>query len=327
MQYFKSNIVSLINFFGMIKPLRGVASALFIVAVVVFGSCNKQDLTPAYIEITYDDVNNCLDLSTFNDEHETNFDDEELNALRQHTFTHVNVYVNNKNLGCWPLPCKVPVLNLPEDQTSKLVVLPCFRMTGMSNTVAGYPFFSVLQKNVMLRKGETYKVADDPLVYKYSEYVTIPYLEVFSNSSSFTALDTLRSTHTFTPTIRDGRMVGEIVLQSDSDFFDVSSIPVKVPVYNYYVYMEITYKTENNMDIGVRLSTAQNPNTVHQLGGVYATSDEWKTTYFDVSSVFDYHYTSSNNTEVSLILTGSGNEDGRTRFYIDNIKIICLPRA
>jgi len=317
----------------MIKARHTVSLLVMMVAAILFGSCKDQDLTPAYIEINYEDVNNCLDLSTFNDDHETNFDQEELNAMRQHTFTHVNVYVNNKNLGCWPLPCRVPVLNVPENETSKVVILPCFRMTGMSNTVSGYPFFSVLRKDYMLKKGETFKVADDPLVYKYSEYVTVPYLEVFSNSSSFSPIDSSNSSFTFVPAIREGRMVGEIVLNDDDEFFDVISIPVTVPVYNYYVYLEITYKIENNMEIGATLSTAQNPNTVHQLGGLYSSVDRntgeltWKTTYFDVGNIFDYHYTGSSNTNVSLVLTGIGNDDEKTRFYIDNIKIICLPRA
>ena len=83
---------------------------LVLLLTVLLCNCKDTDLTPAYIHIEYDDVNNCVDISTFNEDHDLNYDEEDLSSLLQHNFTHVNVYVNNKNLGCWQLPCTVPVM-------------------------------------------------------------------------------------------------------------------------------------------------------------------------------------------------------------------------
>lgn len=298
-------------------------------AVILLGSCHKVDLTPAYIEITQEDVNNCIDVSGFNESHDLNYDAEQLNSLQQHTFTHVNVYVNNKNLGCWPLPCKVPVLDLTGTDSSTLVILPCFRMTGMSNTVQGYPFLNVLRQKVMLKRGSTYKVSENPLSYIYSSYTTFPYLETFSNSTSFTPIDTNASTQTFHPMTEDGRMVGGITLNNQNGLsFDVSSTDITLPIYNYYVYMEVTYKTENNMDVGLKISTGTHSNTIHQLGGIYPTNGEWKTIYFDLSSVLmGYHASPGTWTIANLVLTGIGEENKDTHFYIDNIKVIYQPSA
>lgn len=299
-----------------------------ILASVVCFSCNKPDLTPAYIDITKEDVNNCIDVSRFNEMHDLNYDTEQLNALQQHTFTHVNVYVNNKNLGCWPLPCKVPVLDINDADSSTLVILPAFRRTGMSNTVDGYPFLNVLRQKVMLKRGQTYHVADNPLSYIYSPYASFPYLETFSNSTSFTPMDTTNSL-TFLPMQYDGRLVGGITLNDQNGLnFDVTSTTIILPVYNYSIYMEVTYKTEGNMEVGMKLSTGTYSNTVHQLGGIYPSNGEWKTIYFDLTSVIHgYHATGTDYTSVNLILTGVGDKGKNTHYYIDNIKVVYIPTA
>jgi len=296
-------------------------------AAVTLSSCKKTDLTAAYIQINYEDINNCLDISTFNQDHDMNYDSEQLNSLLQHDFSHVNVYVNNKNLGCWKVPCRVPVLGLNDKDSATLVLMPCFKKNGMNNTIQGYPFLNVLRQKVMLKKNQTYYVSQNPPIYKYTSYSHFPYLETFGNSSSFSPTNSDTNAVTFQPTIVDGRTVGAITLHGIDDNFDVTTSAITLPVYNYYVYLEITYKAESNIDIGLKLSTATYNYMVHQVGGVNATNGEWKTVYFDLTSVLmGYHNASGSATNANLILSGVGNE-GDTHYYIDNIKIIYQPSA
>lgn len=297
---------------------------LLLWAVILIASCKQPNLTPAYILITPEDINNCVDVSNFNETHNTSYDEEQLSAFQQHTFTHVNVYVNGKNLGCWEVPCKVPVLDMNGEDSASVVILPAFRMTGMTNTVMGYPFFNVLMKKLVLKPNETYQLSDDPLSFRYTSYSECPYLETFINSSSFTTTDTSHNI-TFLPDRRDGRSVGVISMTTD-DYFDVATPYISLPARNYYVMLEITYKIDSNVDVGLKLSTGQNPNTVHSLGGMYSTNGEWKTIYFDLAKVISgYHYTGSSLTTASIVLTGIGEKNKNTNFYIDNIKIIYQP--
>ena len=203
---------------------------LLLWAVIIAASCKQPNLTPAYILITPEDINNCVDVSNFNETHSTSYDEEQLSAFQQHTFTHMNVYVNGKNLGCWEVPCKVPVLDMNGMDTASVVILPAFRMTGMTNTVMGYPFFNVLMKKMVLKPGETYDFSNDPLSFRYSSYAICPYLETFINSSSFTALDTSHSI-TFVPCQHDGRSVGAISMTTD-DYFDVATPYITLPARN-----------------------------------------------------------------------------------------------
>jgi hypothetical protein len=308
--------------------------AIALTIIILLTSCKPNDLTPAYLQIDYYDVNynpetgiSPLDVSTYNETHGENYDSEQLRALMQHTFTHVNVYANSKNLGCWKLPCRIPVLHVPDNDSSNIIILPAYPLNGMTNTITGYPFFNVLRKNMMLKRGETCKVADYPLKFVYNNVTRIPFMETFTNSSPFTASDTANSTHTFQPTQVDGLSVGEIILQGE-DHFDVHTSAITLPIGNYYIYLEMTYRVDNNMEIGMKISTANSSNTVHQVGGVYSTNGEWKTVCFRLGGIInDYHNTNSNVTNATLLLTGIGKKGERTRFDIDDIKIIYSPRA
>ena len=294
-----------------------------------FAGCHRTDLTPAYIQITYEDINNCFDVSNFNESHGLTFDSEQLSALQKHNFTHCNVYVNNKNLGCWQVPCKVPVLDIVDGDSVSLVLLPAFRMTGMDNTVTGYPFINTLRQKVLLKRGQTYSVSDNPPTYVYSNYASFPFLETFSNTSPFTPTDTANSTLTFVPTVVEGRTAGEIILGgANGQSFDVTSSTFRVPARNYYVFLEVTYKTEGNLEIGVKLSTAYRPFEVHQIGGIFPSNGEWKTIYFNLgSTVYANHYTGADFSDINLVLTGVGSPDKETHYYIDDIKVIYIPRA
>lgn len=294
-----------------------------------FHSCKETDLTPVYIHITPEDLENCIDVSDFNATHDQNFDQEQLEALKRHKFTHVNVYVDNKNLGCWELPCKVPVLDVNSNDTSTLILIPAFPISGMTNTIWGYPFLNICRQKVVFQKGTTYEVAQNPPTYVYSEYAKFPFFETFSNSSSFTTTDTAHDALSFVPVSRDGRNVGEIVL-SDSTYqsFDVSSTKFVAPVGSYRVLLEITYKTDVNVDLAVKMSSAYNPHMAYSIGGFKASPDEWKTIHFDLSNTINtYHSGSGNATEVNLILSAAGDNGNVSCVDIDDIKVVYIRTA
>ena len=300
-----------------------------ITAVLFLNSCKKPDLTPVYIHVTPEDFENCIDVSNFNETHNQNFDQEQLEALTRHKFTHVNVYVNNKNLGCWELPCKVPVLDINSNDTSTLVLIPAFPMTGMGNTIQGYPFLNICRQKVVLQKGTTYEVSQNPPKYVYGEYARFPYFETFSNSTSFTASYPNRTPLTFLPVSVEGKNVGEIIMSDDTyQSFDVYSSPIIAPVGSYRVLLEVRYKSDCNVDVSLKMSTAFNPNTAYSVGGFFKSPDEWKTIHFDLSSTINaYHSSAGNSTEMTLVLMGAGKAGQVNHVYIDDIKVIYIRTA
>jgi hypothetical protein len=294
-----------------------------------FAGCKHTDFTPAYIQINYEDINNCFDVSNFNETHGLTFDSEQLEALTKHNFTHCNVYVNNKNLGCWQVPCKVPVLDITEGDSVSLVIIPALRLTGMDNTVTGYPFINFMRQKVLLKRGQTFHVSESPISYIYSPQTRFPFFETFANTSPFSPTDTANSTLTFAPSVVEGRTAGTITLNgTNGQFFDVTSSTFRVPTRNYYVFLEVTYKTEGNLEIGLKMSSAYRPQEVHQIGGIYPSNGEWKTIYFNLANtIFNNNYTGADACDLNVVLTGSGSSSTDTHYYIDDIKVIYMPRA
>ena len=297
-----------------------------------FNSCKRIDLIPAYIVITPEDFENCIDVSNFNETHDQNFDQDKLTALTRHKFTHVNVYVNNKNLGCWELPCKVPVLDVNNSDSCTLIMLPAFPMSGMANTISGYPFLNITRQKVLLQKDHVYEVAQNRPKYVYSEYTLFPYFETFSNSTSFSPVPTPDSTQndlTFLPVAYEDKNVGEIILNDGAGLhFDVQSTPFTVPVGSYRVVLEIRYKTEGKMDISAKMSGAYYPYRWYSVGGINASPKEWKTIHFDLTNTINSNYGSSGNwTDLTLMLTGVGKEGQDTHYYIDDIKVVYIRTA
>ena len=293
-------------------------------------SCKRVDLTPAYIVITPEDFENCIDVSNFNETHDQNFDQEQLAALTRHKFTHVNVYVNNKNLGCWELPCKVPVLDVDKSDSCTLIMLPAFPMSGMANTISGYPFLNITRQRVLLQKDRVYEVAQNRPKYVYSEYALFPYFETFANSTSFSpAASPTQTGLTFLPVTYEDKNVGEIVLNDAAGLsFDVQSTTFTVPVGSYRVVLEIRYKTEGKMDISAKMSGAYYPYKWYSVGGINASPDEWKTIHFDLTNTINSNYGSSGiSTDFSLMLSGVGKKGQDTHFYIDDIKVVYIRTA
>lgn len=314
--------------------MRNFTYLIISILLIITGlnSCKRVDLIPAYIVITPEDFENCIDVSNFNETHDQNFDQDKLTALTRHKFTHVNVYVNNKNLGCWELPCKVPVLDVNNSDSCTLIMLPAFPMSGMANTISGYPFLNITRQKVLLQKDHVYEVAQNRPKYVYSEYTLFPYFETFSNSTSFSPVPTPDSTQndlTFLPVAYEDKNVGEIILNDGAGLhFDVQSTPFTVPVGSYRVVLEIRYKTEGKMDISAKMSGAYYPYRWYSVGGINASPNEWKTIHFDLTNTINSNYGSSGNwTDLTLMLTGVGKEGQDTHYYIDDIKVVYIRTA
>jgi hypothetical protein len=240
--------------------------------------------------------------------------------------------VDNKNLGCWTLPCKVPVLDVNNTDSCTLVLLPAFPMSGMANTISGYPFINITRQRVLLQKDHVYEVAQNRPKYVYSEYAHFPYFETFSNSTSFSPVPTPGTNQTnitFLPVAYEDKSVGEIVLNDNAGLhFDVQSTAFPVPVGSYRIVLEVRYKTEGKMDISAKMSNAYYPHRWYSIGGINASPNEWKTIHFDLTNTINSnHGTGGNTTELTLMLAGVGKEGKDTHFYIDDIKVVYIRTA
>ena len=59
------------------KPIMEKTIKIYIILIaILLASCKKEDITPAFIEITLEDMLNSVDVSEFNSENQTNYTEE-----------------------------------------------------------------------------------------------------------------------------------------------------------------------------------------------------------------------------------------------------------
>jgi hypothetical protein len=292
--------------------------------MILFTACNNTDLTPAYLEITEEQLVDLIDVTHYNQTHEANYDVHELAAIRSSLFRNVWVTVNNDNRGIYKLPCKIPIL---KEDSCTVSIMPGIWLNGSSSSVPAYPYISSYKKNVFLMKGETTVFDASKISFSYVNNVTFPVLETFEAGTIFGKLESDTGA-TFQITTVDGDKVGLIALDYENTFFDVVSSGLRLPGYGQYVFLEIDYKCDADFSVGLLLKNANGYQSHDALVNVAAT-DTWKKIYINLTQSISRNYVGSDGyaTDVQIYLSGFTNYDDNgnpapTNFYMDNIKVL-----
>lgn len=297
-------------------------SILFLLTIVIFSliSCDDTDLTPAYLEITKEDLQNCVDISTFNDDQDEAYSENELHAIASHNFKDVWVYLNGKNLGLWELPCKIPILpNYTDSNYVQLV--PGFRMNGISTMIPVYPFLSPFNSTFYMDKEKTYKLSDRNVQFKYAPAVKFPLLETFDQSTEFSSIDD--DGVNIEITNENDRTVGLISLTDTLKFFDIKSPKYNLKGSGNFTLWEMDYKCDNDMYVELFIHTASGTISPVSLITIKHTNGVWKKIYINLTSTLTQYTTSVSIIGVELVLTGNRlSNNSITNFYFDNIKLI-----
>lgn len=262
-----------------------------------------------------------LDLSTWQIE-----DNPELiegPGFLNHNFTDVWVYVDNKLIGVFELPCKIPVLITGEGKSVRLY--PTIRNNGISGTKKIYPFCEAFEQTYDLVEGSTISIQPITRYSKECEF----WLEDFESSSSKFTTDTDNSNTNMTfesdPNISLDGTYGHISLNGSTDSLwrGISVDPIVLPKSGAEVYMEIDYHNTNNVEQGFVTvysggSTVDNP--YGQMNKQDPGSVKWKKIYFDMKEIVSYYTASSGYKPYlkSVIQEATGSAD----IYIDNIRLV-----
>lgn len=314
---------------------------LILASVLLLSACkDKNDYTPATLKFTTDAFDDCFNVDNFNSEHSQSYDSYELNAIKQHKFTHVYVSYGGDALGVWELPCEVPILDIDGSDSSTVTIIPCFKKNGQSSTIKGYSYIKSYKINLFLQKGQTLLVDKNTFKgrYQYHKYAEFFLIEPFVTNQHFTPYDILSSTANFTciadpsdPTNR----IGEIALTDDSlnnTFAVVSVNNAQNQSWTFDIsnqtYLEMRYKCDNEMSIEIY---APGYFSIYPCGGLYAT-DTWQTVYINLDerlgNIYSTGSTYTGYMNARIVLSGA-KLDGQdtTRYQIDYIKIITGPNS
>jgi len=237
--------------------------------------------------------------------------------------SEVWVYVDNKVIGVFELPCKIPVL--ASGSGIKVQLFPAIRNNGISATKKIYPFLEPVVMNMDLVEGETYEIT--PVTRYYS---TVKFWIEDFGSPSQVKIDTDNLSNASLVLDNDpmiamsvGNDYGHIHLTaSDSLWIGYTNENTVLPKSGSEVYMEIDYRNSNSVLTGVIAVSSSgikdNPNI--SLNAQDASSMKWKKIYIDLKEIVSFSTSAEYFKQYFRALLDEGNSQGD--IYIDNIKLV-----
>lgn len=268
-------------------------------------SCQKEELIPAYVRI--DDIT----LTT----------DETVHGVNSENITDAWVYVDNQPIGVFELPCVFPVL---DEGKHNLTIYPGIKENGVSASRARYPFYTTFNEEITLVKDDTVQLFPSTT---YKSNVKMEFLEDFESAGielvSYGISDTAIQFVNDPEIVKYGTKCGGIFINSDD------SISLNKTINNLYlernkeVYMEIDYRNNNTMAMGLiwRNSITEEEQPVHVIMNPQTTGQEvWKKMYIDLSEVVSSEIEA---TSYGAYIVASLDENiSQGNIFIDNIKIV-----
>lgn len=238
-----------------------------------------------------------------------------------HNFSDVWVYVDNKVIGVFELPCKIPVL---VSGAAKVQLYPTVRNNGIASTKKLYPFVEAFVDNSKIFvPGETYTFNPTTRYLSNCNFwiedfdagsVKIQTDNNFSNASlQIESLSAISLTGDY----------GHIALSpTDSLWVGITTDALTLPK-GKEIYLEIDYRNTNPLLTGVRAFNISGGSTDNDNVTVKAQKEDnlqWKKIYIDLKEIVSYSQTAASFKQYfkTLLPPNVALAD----IYLDNIKII-----
>jgi hypothetical protein len=278
--------------------------------LVGFNACDDEEPIPGYVYIP------SMNLSVNSNGSE---------GSDAHNIEDAWVYAGGEFIGVFQLPTRVPILKSGEQE---ITIIAGIRKNGLANERVAYPFYNPHIETVNLVPSEIDTIIPS---LSYRDNVIFPWLEDFEDQSvslersgSTTSIDSLRITGNANLVYNyDGvknRFSGEVVLDTGFQIFENSSVQIfDLPRSGREIYLEINYKTDAELDVGLYPISGSVVNGVSVVR-FYPTT-EWKKAYISLKE--DVNNAEYLGFDFKVFLHSQTNSESIIpKIYIDNIKLV-----
>ncbi|MFN6177582.1 MAG: hypothetical protein ACK46G_08615 [Flavobacteriales bacterium] len=284
----------------------GILRTLFLASLVLVG-CTKGDRVPAYVEVAP------FTLTTTTAQ-----------GAATHKITDAWVSVDERLIGVWELPARIPVLG---EGRKTISVVPAVKRNGMFDDRVRYPFLNTFTGPVdLVREGTT--VVAPTTTYKSN---TVFWIEGFDDPD-FARLSVLPASDTtlerFTPASNpellyiDDSPCGGFTLDATHRYFGLYT-DEDFALASGAVFLELDYRCDIFFTVGV-LYTSSNISSFDPVVFVAPTVRSngfmpWNKIYVDLTGFFNSPGVSQRDIYLEARLP-----DGATSgtVYLDNLKIV-----
>ncbi|MCR9174014.1 MAG: hypothetical protein NXI10_16040 [bacterium] len=286
--------------------------ALLAIVAVVLAGCVRNNPDPAWLEVTeWTMESNAIGVNG----------DE---GVITHNFTEAWVYIDNKLIGVFEVPFKIPVL---VEGTSEIKLYPTIRNNGISATKKIYPFADPYIIDAELVKNKTLTI--NPVTrYKDNTKIMLWDFDDPNNYGISEAPGSLASMVVdFDPQVMtaiNGSGYGHVEMNNSTNQWQATNTTLleNIPKQQSEVYLEVDYHNTVGLVTGVVAvepgSSTGNVNV--QLNAQQEAEVEWKKIYLDLKTIVSGYpsatgyYLSFDALLPDSLTTGSIN--------IDNMKLV-----
>ena len=275
---------------------------------LIISGCIKNNPDPSWIQINKWTLQSNTDLSGAEGELTENI-------------SEAWVYVDDKVIGVFQVPCKIPVL---KSGMSNIKIYPTIKNNGISATKKIYPFMEVYEVNQELVQNQTlvlnpttkYKSITNFKVYDFE--LTNMYLENDPNTS----LAHIQYDNTNLQPF-NGNFYGKVLLnQTDSSWVAYTTEQLSFTK-GREVYLELDYYNTNTLVTGlifVNPDATKTNNINIQLNSQDESSVKWKKIYIDLKELIGNAPNGCNYLQSFQANLNSGKTSSEIR--LDNIKLV-----
>lgn len=281
-------------------------NTIILFSTLLLSSCVKNNPDPSWLEI-----------SEWTLTENQNVEEGELS----HNFSDVYVYIDDKIVGIFEVPVKLPFLL---EGNHKVTLYPVMRNNGISGTKKIYPFCKPMILNLNLEKNKSILINPTTSYFDNSTF----WIEDFENSTFKIDDSNPNSTGDLSkkndPNIlKFGNFYGDITLTSvDSVWFGKTTPALELPKGAAEIYLEIDYMNTNTLLTGVyALSSASIIDNPHiQLNAQDASDLKWKKIYIELKEIVSASTAATSFEQYFKAILEPGLAE--SHIYIDNIKIV-----
>jgi len=234
-----------------------------------------------------------------------------------HKFTDVKVSVKGNDLGVFPIPCTIPVL---ETESGNVTITPVIKVNGVSTLRSDYAPMSLFDTTLNFEAGKINEVI--PTFDYYETGVTFYWVEDFEVSGSSLIGDTAIKLQT-AERFEGVKAVKMELRNGQSSCLSYSSSLLPLPNTSQMLYLEVNYKCNQKFEVGL---LDANNNFLGSAGGANPSA-EWNKIYFFLTPISSRNPLSSYKVYFyfnNLNFVDNGLS-GNPILYIDNIKVVSQP--
>ncbi len=241
-------------------------------------------------------------------------------GILSHNFTDAYILVDNKIIGYFELPIKIPLLM---NGTKKIEIFPVIHDNGIAATKKIYPFCESYVITTNLIQNKTININPKTRYLSTTNFWIEDFEDAGIKINTYSNFPNILGTGDSIPILKYGSRYGVIKLnKKDSSWLGYTNSQLSLPKSGTEIYLEMDYMNSNSLLTGVIAydfsGSKFNPNIL--LNSQLMNNIKWKKIYISLKEIVSYSVNA--NYFEQYFKADLENGKNNSIIYLDNIKLV-----